>query len=130
MKLILASDKCNYESDCLSFGQQMQVTSQQWQKHQNSTGTTANPTVVFTTESKRVVEEQQLFVANDEQKNFPFLFKFVTNAQDVTPDSGFISDGTCGSLFGFRVLVGNHPWLTIAISSISSQQETGTGDEG
>jgi len=68
----------------------MQVTSIEWAKHQNATGTKADPTVVFTTESKNVVTEQQAFVAEHGELKHPFKFNFVTNTQDVTPNTGFM----------------------------------------
>ena len=74
----------------------MQVASDMWQQHQNLTGTAVHPTVVFTTESKNMVKEQQTFVAENIEQKFPFNFTFVTNTQDATPDSGFMKDvGVC-----------------------------------
>lgn len=91
-----ASDKCEGESECLSFDQHMQVASDMWQRHSNLTSTVAHPTVVFTTESKNMVKEQQAFVAENGEQKYPFNFDFVTNTQDATPDSGFMNDiGAC-----------------------------------
>jgi len=86
----LGSDKCGKESECLTFDQYMQVTSTEWAKHQNATGTKDDPIVVFTTESKNVVKEQKTFVSENGGLNYPFKFNFVTNTQDVTPDTGFM----------------------------------------
>lgn len=73
----------------------MQVTSALWQNHiENGEKklSTVDPTVVFTTESTSVVKEQQSFVADNGEANFPFKFEFITNTKDVTPDSGFMKD--------------------------------------
>ena len=93
---MLASDKCLGESECLTFDQHIQVTSNMWQKLQQTTGITIDPTVVFTTESTDMVKEQKKFVAEHGEQKYPFKFTFVTNTQDITPDSGFMKDvGTC-----------------------------------
>lgn len=90
---IRGSDKCNGESECISFDQHMQVITNEWKKHQKRMGfKNTNPTIVFTTESKNVVEEQQTFVAKEREKSHPFRFEFVMNTQDVHPDSGFVKD--------------------------------------
>ena len=70
----------------------MQVTSNLWQKHIEATGQKVDPTVVFTTEATGMVKEQQSFVAENGQRKYPFKFNFVTNTEDVTPDSGFMKD--------------------------------------
>jgi hypothetical protein len=92
--ICLASDKCNSESECLSFEQHMQVTSSMWQKHidQGNKRKSLDPTVVFTTESTSMVKEQQAFISQKGETKFPFKFDFVTNTKDVTPDSGFMKD--------------------------------------
>jgi hypothetical protein len=91
---IRGSDKCIGESECISFDQHMQVISNEWTKHQKRMGfpKNTNPTIVFTTESKNVVEEQQTFVAEKRDNSHPFRFEFVMNTQDVHPDSGFVKD--------------------------------------
>jgi hypothetical protein len=95
---MLASDKCLGESECLTFDQHIQVTSDMWQKLQQTTGITVDPTVVFTTESTDMVKEHKKFVAERGEQKYPFKFTFVTNTQDITPDSGFMKDvGTCSS---------------------------------
>jgi hypothetical protein len=94
----VASDKCIGESECLTFDQHMQITSDMWKRHQGATGITDDPTVVFTTESTSMLKEQQTFVADNGEAKYPFKFDFVTNTQDITPDSGFMKDiGTCSA---------------------------------
>lgn len=93
----LASDKCKYESECLSFGDHMRATTQLWGRHLNKTEgghySRQHPTVVFTTEAKSMVEEQQSWVKENEPSNkLPVQFDFVVNEQDILPDSGFIKD--------------------------------------
>jgi len=52
-------------------------------------------TVVFTTESKSVVKEQEDFAANQTlQQSYDLNFNFVTNSKDINPDSGFIVEVT------------------------------------
>jgi nitrogenase molybdenum-iron protein alpha/beta subunit len=108
--MFTASDKCNSESECLSFDQHMIIASEMWEKHLNysSNGTWMQynhdkynslnrlqehqPTVVFTTEATRMVEEHKVFVEeNQTVSKYPyFQFQFMTNHHDVTPDSGFM----------------------------------------
>jgi hypothetical protein len=91
---IRASDKCTFESECLSFDQHMQVASALWAKDQaNATATStqqgqATPSIVFTTESRSMVEEQEAY----EKAMTDRRFSFVTNTRDVLPDSGFMKD--------------------------------------
>ena len=99
-----ASDKCDSESECLSFSQHMTVTGEMWSKHLNRTGEWNvdlnptdddlrwQPTVVFTTEATSMMEEQKAFVAeNQTVSRYPqYNFQYMTNHHDVTPDSGFI----------------------------------------
>ena len=87
---VKASDKCHGESECLSFAEHMMALTQTWKRHLNETGGSHNPTVVFTTEAKGVVEEQQAWVKNNAQAQSPFDFDFVTNARDLLPDTGFM----------------------------------------
>lgn len=91
-----ASDKCKGESECLSFDQHMQVVNTQWAKHNQKDGTNEQDvSVLFTTESKAMVQEQIEFSQNDDLKmKYPFSFRFVTNTKDVTPDTGFIKEVT------------------------------------
>lgn len=81
---MIGSDKCRKESECLSFAEHMEATTEVWTKHLNAS--TANPSVVFTTESQSIVREQQSYVAA--QSDMPF--HFVTNTHDVTPDTGYL----------------------------------------
>jgi hypothetical protein len=91
---IRASDKCGRESQCLSFDQHMQATSDLWARHLNESSAnskekSAGPTVLFTTESKDILHDQQDFVSNStRQAQFLFPFRFVTNTKDVIPNTG------------------------------------------
>jgi hypothetical protein len=89
-----ASDKCHGESECLSFYQHMEGTTQLWQEHQNATGINRpNPAVVFTSEATGMVREQREFETNATmQQDFPFRFQFLTNNFDITPDTGFVQE--------------------------------------
>jgi len=85
-----ASDKCKGESECLSFAEHMEATTELWKRHLNETGSTNHhPTVVFTTEAKSMMQEQQTWVKKNEQASL-FEVDFVTNARDILPDSGFM----------------------------------------
>ena len=98
-----ASDKCDKESECLSFRQHMTVAAEMWGKHLDRT-TIVNsnehlnhdvaPSIIFTTEATSMVEEQKLFVTeNQTVLRYPyFRFSFITNQHDVTPNSGFLRD--------------------------------------
>ena len=103
--MTIASDKCDSESECLSFSQHMTVTGEMWSKHLNRTGgwtTDSNimhhdelswqPTVVFTTEATSMIQEQKEYVAaNQTVSRYPqYSFQYMTNHHDVTPDSGFM----------------------------------------
>jgi hypothetical protein len=88
---IRASDKCTFESECLSFDQHMQVANAVWAKDQANASATrrkATPSLVFTTESRSMVEEQEVYVSSMADRRFDF----VTNTRDVLPDSGFMKD--------------------------------------
>jgi hypothetical protein len=78
-----ASEKCNAESECLSFDQHMQVAADLWQGQQNATGAIVNPTVIFSTESTQMVHDQQAFVAENRQARYPFNFSFVRDERDL-----------------------------------------------
>jgi hypothetical protein len=91
---IRASDKCLRESECLTFEQHMRVASKMWKRHgpPSSTAiTNADPSIVFTTESTAMQEEQRLFATNTSTRSQYPAFRFVTNSHDVTPDSGRFS---------------------------------------
>jgi hypothetical protein len=98
-----ASDKCDAESECLSFGQHMTVLAEMWGKHLNDTDSInsnenpsqySDPSIIFTTEATSMVEEQKAFVSeNRTVLRYPhFRFSFITNQHDVTPNSGFLRD--------------------------------------
>ena len=91
---IRASDKCHKESECLTFDQHMQVTSDIWSKHLNATGQTGKdlkPAIIFTTESNSVAEQQIDFAGSEErQSKYPHRFQFITNTKDVTPGTGLL----------------------------------------
>jgi hypothetical protein len=74
----------------------MQVVTDLWQGHQNATGAIVDPTVIFTTESPQMVQEQQIFVAENRQARYPFNFSFVKDDRDLTLISGSTKDiGKC-----------------------------------
>ena len=83
----LASDKCKGESECLSFDQHMQAVNASWAKHELANGVSSQDiSVVFTTESKAMVQEQKDFASNTTLRSrYPLSFNFVTNTKDVTP---------------------------------------------
>jgi hypothetical protein len=94
---IRASDKCKRESECLTFDQHMRVASKMWKRHGPSTAISnvdvdADPSIVFTTESTAMQEEQRLFATNTSARSRYPAFQFVTNSHDVTPDSGRFRD--------------------------------------
>jgi hypothetical protein len=92
---IRASDKCKRESECLTFDQHMQVASKMWKRHGPSTAISnvdVDASIVFTTESTAMEEEQRLFVTNTSARSRYPAFRFVTNSHDVTPDSGRFRD--------------------------------------
>jgi hypothetical protein len=92
---IRASDKCKRESECLTFDQHMRVASKMWKRHGTSTAISnvdVDPSIVFTTESTAMQEEQRLFATNSSARSRYPAFRFVTNSHDVTPDSGRFRD--------------------------------------
>jgi hypothetical protein len=85
-----ASDKCRFESECLSFEQHMKVVTQIWKRNifnQTETRTTTRPilNVLLTSESQSVFDEQQKFVKNQTLRDTitPFPLRFITNDGDV-----------------------------------------------
>jgi hypothetical protein len=100
----------------------MQVTSAIWQKHIDTSDKKplVQPTVVFTTEATSMVKEQQAFVTEHGEEKFPFQFNFVTNTQDITPDSGFMKD--IGKRPINRTARTDRAYLIIAICFLSIQQ--------
>jgi hypothetical protein len=91
-----ASDKCKGESECLSFPENMQMAAHFWDKYlQAHSLPPTDPTIIFTTESTSVVQDQITFVTNATwREKYPYQPRFITNAQDVTPDTGFVSEAT------------------------------------
>lgn len=95
-----ASDKCLQESTCLSFSDHIVATTELWEMHLNETsGSHRHPTVLFTTEAKDMMQEQQNWVKENEQAKLPFHFDFVTNAKDLLPDSGWAKDSSVFTSF-------------------------------
>ena len=80
----------------MSFDEHMQTVNGTWTKYLNSTlqrSHIIDPTVVFTTESVAMVNDQANFASNSTwQAKYPYRFHFVTNDRDVHPDSGFQRD--------------------------------------
>jgi hypothetical protein len=77
----------------------MQVVTSLWKKQTTGSGAaqdeaSSNVNVIFTTESKAMVQEQKDFASNATLRgqHHPFSFNFVTNTKDVTPDTGFIKE--------------------------------------
>jgi len=80
----------------------MQIASFAWQQHQikikntttalnsNLVSNPNNTTVVFTTESKDMVRQQQEFASNAtlQAPFLPLQFDFISNTKDMNPDSG------------------------------------------
>jgi len=99
---IRATDKCDEESECLTFAQHMQVVQAEWGKLQHdNTPRIAElpPTIIFTTESKDMVRQQVNYEfqlqqqqkrqrAKQPNKNLTTTL-FVTNKHDVLPDTGY-----------------------------------------
>lgn len=89
--LLLASDKCIRESECLSFSKHMQAALLGWEKLEDGSGHNMknDPFLVFTTESTQMVKEQQEFAAGKKPDiKTAFNFSFVTNSMDITPNTG------------------------------------------
>ena len=119
---IRASDKCHRESECLSFEEHMQVTTSMWAKHLNYLNATAkhddqllskSPSIIFTTEAKNVLEEQQRFSANEtRQAVYPYRYRFVTNTKDIMPGTGKLKNAGSSHTVGDAAM----------LSSMSSMQ--------
>ena len=86
------SDKCEGESDCISFDDHMTVVADFWSQHVNQTGVQRHPTVVFTTEDKNMMEEQKAWLDKYSQNQSRVEYEFVINGRDSLPGSGFIRD--------------------------------------
>jgi hypothetical protein len=100
-----ASDKCDRESECLSFHDHLKATSSLLHRHHgmrwpnrrhgqqlnHSSEGKEGATLIVTTESLAVVDEIDRFKANETaQSILPYVFHILTNEQDVTPDTGYI----------------------------------------
>ena len=71
----------------------MSVATEVWGRHASDTGGSDHPTIVFTTEAKSMMEEQQVWVRDkNSSAHSPYEFQFMTNGRDIMPDSGFIKD--------------------------------------
>jgi hypothetical protein len=87
---IRASDKCDVESECMSFSQYLRSVAQLWKW--NETGATS---IVVTTESQKVMKELNDIVAKEKSTaDLPFPVRFVVNKHDVLQDSGFLQKQT------------------------------------
>lgn len=109
------SDKCGGESDCISFDDHMKVVADFWSQHVNETGIESNPTVIFTTEDKIMMDEQKAWVDQNGPTQSRFAFEFVLNGRDILPGSGFIREVG-------KVKVPSHLELSQASSSAFSPE--------
>jgi hypothetical protein len=83
-RIYSGSDKCDRESECLSFEQHMHVVRVEWQKSSGQPYNVTRPYVLFTTESRSVISDQQRYLVQHSEENV----RFATNMHDVLPDSG------------------------------------------
>ena len=88
---IRATDKCREESECLTFKEHMEVLHAEWTKLTNTSfaATSRNRSplpvqIIFTTESKAVLEEQLDF-----HKRNATTAKFILNIHDKLPNTGY-----------------------------------------
>jgi hypothetical protein len=120
-----ASDKCNGESECMSFEHYIRAAEQLWiphllannrggrggddqdSNHHNASSsssssrmaTTRTTTILVTTESRAVLQEQEAFLAKyDMQRDFAFPFRIVNNRHDVMQGTGFINDALAAAV--------------------------------
>ena len=71
----------------------MDVATELWERHVSDSGASVRPTVVFTTEAKSMMEEQQAWVQDmNRSSQSTFEFQFMTNSRDILPGSGFMKD--------------------------------------
>ncbi|GKY99736.1 hypothetical protein MPSEU_000927600 [Mayamaea pseudoterrestris] len=85
---IRASDKCDDESECLSFSQYVRSVGHWWTKHDMNTTATS---IFVTTESRKVIDDLRKFVASEDSRaTLPFPANFVVNKYDVLQDTGFL----------------------------------------
>jgi hypothetical protein len=67
----------------------MNATMHAWNKYEKKINTTGKaPFIIFTTESKQMVEDQTVFMNQSLSSSSQNKYRFVTNQYDVTPDSG------------------------------------------
>lgn len=81
---LLASDKCEHESECLSFEQHVQAAALNLHGFAR---TETKPTILFTSESKEMVQAFRSFTGN-KSLSMKYPFRFLTNNRDNNPDSG------------------------------------------
>lgn len=82
---IRASDKCNRESECLSYEKHLGAAGVAWDMHGGSSPST-KPHLIVTSESIQIMQEQRDMMASNRSRSFPF--EFLINEKDVAPDSG------------------------------------------
>ena len=86
IQIPLASDKCLKESECLTFTQYMRIVEQLWRKPSISSlyGSSKHVNILLTSDDKRVLQEQDLFMTNDTLRgSLSFTPTFILNSQDV-----------------------------------------------
>lgn len=100
---IRASDNCNAESDCLSLEQHVQVANLLWKRHEHMRRASrdynythdenkAKPTILFNTESRDVVREQEEYLAAASTESLGYFDRrVIRNTRDVLPDTGRFS---------------------------------------
>eukprot|EP00980_Cylindrotheca_fusiformis_P005001 scaffold1062_cov130-Cylindrotheca_fusiformis.AAC.7 len=99
---IRASDKCNTESECLKFGQYMTLMEQTWEdrrplflgsEHEvlvskNSSESKTKPSIIVTSESWAVHQEQQRYLQEGLAREDSFPFQFLNNKFDLHQSTG------------------------------------------
>lgn len=99
---IRASDKCLAESECISFPQYMKLMGTTWEKHEQFFSDARNEaaivkkinekdvvaSIIVTSESAQVQEEQQLYLKGDSVNESPIPFQFVNNDFDLHQGTG------------------------------------------
>ena len=81
---IRASDKCNQESECLTFTQHLAALN----NTQDLIPQLEKSSLIFTTESRDMVRQKDMFMSSSEPNSSPY--DFITNPHDVLPDTGFV----------------------------------------
>lgn len=103
--LNIATDKCGFESECLGFPQYMRSINESWTKTKRPT------TVIVTTESNHVLQEQHDWAQTSS-------VRFLLNHKDVVQNTGFISDISASSISADAAMIS-------ALSSLKAQLRTG-----